>query len=279
MAQEKSFLLYHNRMRGNKYMKIGDMVNQRFGLLTVLSITKDHRCLCQCDCGNKKIILPANIKAGRTKSCGCLEQKNRENRKKNLVGQRFGRLLVIEETSNRIDRNIVWKCQCDCGNLHYTTTRNLVRNETKSCGCILTERSNIAGKRFGKLIAQERIQDKTNGKILWLCQCDCGNTTIVQINNLKSGHTKSCGCMKDMHQLGCVEGTNLSLIRSKKLNRNNKSGVKGVSYNTTRKRWIARLTFQGKVYSRSCKSFDEAIVQRKQMERRIEQFLLKYQSI
>lgn len=31
----------------------------------------------------------------------------------------------------------------------------------------------------------------------WLCKCDCGNETIVDTRNLTSGHTRSCGCIKN----------------------------------------------------------------------------------
>lgn len=53
---------------------------------------------------------------------------------------------------------------------------------------------NIAGKRFGKLTAVKRAESR-NGKTRWTCQCDCGNVTIVDYWNLKSGNTTSCGCV------------------------------------------------------------------------------------
>lgn len=52
----------------------------------------------------------------------------------------------------------------------------------------------LTGKRFGKLTVIQRVQNKGN-KVNWLCQCDCGNTTIVQGSNLKNGHIRSCGCL------------------------------------------------------------------------------------
>lgn len=36
---------------------------------------------------------------------------------RNLIGERFGRLTVIEKTDKRKNGSIVWKCQCDCGNI------------------------------------------------------------------------------------------------------------------------------------------------------------------
>lgn len=57
-------------------------------------------------------------------------------KKINLKGQRFGRLIVLEETSKRdIGGNVIWKCLCDCGNVTYTSAQNLRRGYTKSCGC------------------------------------------------------------------------------------------------------------------------------------------------
>lgn len=45
----------------------------------------------------------------------------------------------------------------------------------------------------------------SNGKYYakkkWVCECDCGNTTIVEDNKLKSGHTKSCGCLNFRHNI------------------------------------------------------------------------------
>jgi hypothetical protein len=52
----------------------------------------------------------------------------------------------------------------------------------------------IPGMRFGKLVTQ--VVDRTRkGKLRWRCQCDCGAETIVQANHLKSGASKSCGCL------------------------------------------------------------------------------------
>lgn len=54
---------------------------------------------------------------------------------KDLTGQRFGMLIALEPTSKRVDGKIVWKCKCDCGNLHYTANPNLTSGDTTSCGC------------------------------------------------------------------------------------------------------------------------------------------------
>ena len=56
-----------------------------------------------------------------------------------LTGKRFGRLVVIEPTKKRQNGGVVWKCKCDCGNIHYAPTRFLNSNEIKSCGCLRKE--------------------------------------------------------------------------------------------------------------------------------------------
>lgn len=49
----------------------------------------------------------------------------------------------------------------------------------------------LKNKRFGKLLV---VEYNGNGK--WLCQCDCGNKTIVRSDYLRTRHTQSCGCIR-----------------------------------------------------------------------------------
>jgi len=53
---------------------------------------------------------------------------------------------------------------------------------------------NIQGRRYGRIIAVSYNGKTPNHKTTWLCQCDCGNESIVDITKLKNGNTKSCGC-------------------------------------------------------------------------------------
>ncbi|HZK38338.1 MAG TPA: hypothetical protein VFC98_05545 [Clostridia bacterium] len=55
----------------------------------------------------------------------------------------------------------------------------------------------ITGIRFGKLIVLERSQSNSkSGNAMWVCRCDCGNITVVIGSKLRTGHTKSCGCLR-----------------------------------------------------------------------------------
>lgn len=54
----------------------------------------------------------------------------------------------------------------------------------------------ISGYKFNRLTAIEPIESLKNRGILWRCICDCGKETFVPAGELKSNHTKSCGCYK-----------------------------------------------------------------------------------
>jgi hypothetical protein len=57
------------------------------------------------------------------------------------------------------------------------------------------KRSNLLGKRFGRLLVT-KFSGVKNNSTTWECLCDCGKITIIPISHLNSGHTKSCGCLK-----------------------------------------------------------------------------------
>lgn len=53
----------------------------------------------------------------------------------NLAGQRFGKLTVIERNGTNNNGSATWLCHCDCGNTKTVSGRELVKGDTKSCGC------------------------------------------------------------------------------------------------------------------------------------------------
>ena len=61
--------------------------------------------------------------------------------KLDLVGQRFGRLTVLERIGSNGGKYVYWRCQCDCGNIVEVATRNLRSGGTVSCGCNRQEKS------------------------------------------------------------------------------------------------------------------------------------------
>lgn len=55
---------------------------------------------------------------------------------KNLIGKRFGRLVVVKNTELNIYKARQWLCLCDCGNYHTAMTGHLNAGHIKSCGCL-----------------------------------------------------------------------------------------------------------------------------------------------
>ena len=53
----------------------------------------------------------------------------------------------------------------------------------------------LTGEKFGRLVVVKRVENGKWGHIRYLCLCDCGKEKIVLSNHLKSGDTKSCGCL------------------------------------------------------------------------------------
>jgi hypothetical protein len=119
-----------------------------------------------------------------------------------LTGQTFGRLLVLERSFHKASKRARWLCKCNCGNTLIVRSGELRSGGTKSCGCLREElvynRGGISlvGHTFGRLEVIQLAFSKPNHNTSWLCKCDCGNSVVVVGHALRTGHTKSCGCLK-----------------------------------------------------------------------------------
>ncbi|URN85894.1 AP2 domain-containing protein [Acetobacterium wieringae] len=138
--------------------KIRDLKNMRFGNLTVIERSGSDKSgnalwLCQCKCGNTKVIPATSLISERTKSCGCLDKELRKSKQSITIGDRFGSLVVLEK-SHIEGRKQMWKCQCDCGNMTFVSTGNLKNGATESCGCSYVK---SRSKNLGK--AREKINE------------------------------------------------------------------------------------------------------------------------
>lgn len=71
-------------------------------------------------------------------------------RVKNLIGQRFGRLVVTAKAGLDKNRYVLWQCQCDCGKEKIARSGHLLRGSIASCGCkrrqVLLESRTTHGK-------------------------------------------------------------------------------------------------------------------------------------
>lgn len=186
-----------------------DLTGKRFGKLVVVGATEQRKqsCVvweCKCDCGNTAFVPSSLLTNGNTASCGCLRKEYiSEKLTKDLTGQRFGALVVLAPTEERMNRQIVWECLCDCGNTALVKSSDLKLGRTKSCGCLgpkrVKEIRDFTEMRFGKLVVIRPTEERRNGFVMWECRCDCGKTILVRSSHLKKGEIASCGCSRNVH--------------------------------------------------------------------------------
>jgi hypothetical protein len=54
----------------------------------------------------------------------------------------------------------------------------------------------LTGRRFGRWLVQSQAGRNQRGEAQWLCVCDCGTARVCNGNSLKSGTSRSCGCIR-----------------------------------------------------------------------------------
>lgn len=118
---------------------------------------------------------------------------------RNLAGRRFGRLTVTEDSGERKNGYILWRCKCDCGNEILAVTNKLTAGVLTDCGCSGEKKSgpraaeDLTGRKFGELTVLRRVENK-GSHTQWLCRCSCGKLHKALAFKLKQGKVKSCGC-------------------------------------------------------------------------------------
>jgi hypothetical protein len=115
-----------------------------------------------------------------------------------LVNKKIGKIKVIRKSNKKNNHNwYLWECECDCGNICYATTQQILNGHKKTCGC--GKRPNLIGLKTGMLevVSYAGIHkiDKTHSEKRWRCLCQCGNYTNLSTAVLTKGVTKSCGCL------------------------------------------------------------------------------------
>ena len=119
-------------------------------------------------------------------------------------------------------------------------------------------------------------EKNSSNHTVWKCKCRCGNIKFVEGKNLRSGAVQSCGCMrketgkkiKDSLEPYCVEGIYVpSILETRKINNNNTSGVRGVSYRKNRGKWRAYIKIKRKnIHLGNFDTKEDAIAARKAAE-------------
>lgn len=122
---------------------------------------------------------------------------------KDIMGHHYGEWEVLEFSHLDKYENSVWKCRCSCGTIKYQGRSWLMSPNIGSCGCQskrkVSEKNkqNLTGQKFGRLTALRSLKEKKQGNYIWEWACDCGNIVEIKASDVKSGNTKSCGCLQD----------------------------------------------------------------------------------
>ncbi|MEK0286579.1 hypothetical protein [Caldifermentibacillus hisashii] len=208
-------------------------------------------------------------------------------KKIDLTGKHFGNLTVIGVSEKRGHNNaVLWDCKCSCGNDTTATTTQLEKGLRKSCGCLRKKSpsnvNDLTGQKFGKLTVLERAGKTKNDNALWLCKCDCGNTTVAMGTSLRRGDTISCGCLKSdqidnarkvLLEDKTVDGVQVPLL-TKKVRSDSKTGYKGITRRVKNgnEYYEVYIGLKGKRhYIGSYKDIKAAIQARREAERKYHQ--------
>lgn len=118
---------------------------------------------------------------------------------KNMIGSKYGTFTVIERAENTKYGEAQWLCKCECGNTAVVSGRNLRDGTTKTCGANIHRKGqnlkDLTGKKFGRLTVLKRGENDKKGRVMWLCQCECGRIKAINAYSLSKGRSKSCGCL------------------------------------------------------------------------------------
>lgn len=180
-----------------------DLTGQRFGRWTVLyrngsDSQRNAMWYCRCDCGKEKNVSGKMLRSGISQSCGCLKheriiESNIERGKKVKVGDKYGALIIKEVKPLKL------LCECDCGTTRWFNKNDVINGHIKTCGCgiglINPAYIDETGNRYGHLTVIKEAGRNKEGRVMWECLCDCGNTKITLGKSLRAGLVQSCGCI------------------------------------------------------------------------------------
>lgn len=129
-----------------------DIKGKRFGFWVAIEQGENNKYgqtqwLCECECGNKKLVTTNSLRTGNSTSCGC-------NHCPDLIGEKFGKLTVIklaDEEINNIKGRRHWVCECECKRKVIASTYQLRNGRIASCGTIKCNKKNKTNKKINKI--------------------------------------------------------------------------------------------------------------------------------
>ena len=222
-----------------------------------------------------------------------------------MTNQKYGHLLVIKRGEDYFTpkghKEIRWWCKCDCGNPDLVLVRGycLRRGTTTSCGC---EQKKLVSERFKKYNTYDLSGDfgigyTSKGEEFYFDLEDydkikdyCWNisrkyvvaaklddyTKDIYMHNIVMDNEEDSGFIVDhiKHKENDNRKSQLRIVNSsqnqinKVKQRNNTSGVPGVTWDKRKQKWIARINIEKnkRIEIGHSSNFDEAVKMRKEAE-------------
>lgn len=193
-------------------------------------------------------------------------------------GQRFGRLLVVEEAGRNALKKVMWRCLCDCGKETVVPSGGLVTGNTTSCGCVVPNFKHGGWKKSSYNTWRAMMRRCNNPKDKdysrygaagvsvhpawhdYLCFAEdmgepVGTETLDRIDPYGNYEPKNCRWADLPTQ-----------ARNIRVRKTSESGCVGV--NRRGNKWLAEITAQKKkYYSAFMETVEDAIAARKELER------------
>ena len=193
------------------------------------------------------------------------------------IGQRFGKLIVIEQAGRNNLKKVLWTCKCDCGNEINVVAGSLVTGNTASCGCVIPNFKHGGWKNasYNTWRAMVRRCTRTYDKDYpryggaGVTVCDRWLDYISFVADM--GEPIGDETLDRINTYGNYEPSNCRWAGIKVQNRNtrirksNNSGVTGVS--KIGNKYMAKITENKKShYSKCFNTIEEAAAARKELE-------------
>lgn len=188
-------------------------------LLSEYMSAKDKiKCKCKI-CGDIWESTTSSLLSGHScPKCGSVTEEDKLKRVLNnfqnkLIDKGLDEKIEILNIGDYKNNHTILHCKCKiCGHLWTTPAYNLFAQRYTQCPNYRKHNNykhptykDLAGMIFGKLMVIKRAIPSTKTKhIYWLCQCECGNQTIVRSQHLKEGKIQSCGCINSKMEYNVI---------------------------------------------------------------------------
>jgi hypothetical protein len=194
------------------------------------------------------------------------------------TGQKFGKLLVINQAGRNELKKVLWKCRCDCGNEISIVAGSLVTGNTTSCGCVIPNFKHGGWKNASYNTWRAMVRRCNNPKDKDYKRYGGAGVTVcdrwLEYINFVADMGEPIGdeTLDRINVYGNYEPSNCRWAgikvqnRNVKISANSKTGVIGVSITHTGK-YMAKVTVGKKAYYSKCfNTIEEAALARKELE-------------